>query len=395
MDAPSDDSVVEDLSGPMLSGPETNVRARVMFFVALLFLFGFAIILPPNSPKVEASHTEQVLQPVTEKIQKIDQDIISSNPDLVSIQTQIYDLRNLIEGLPDQLDKIVAKETERLTENPDAPAPEEATSELPSESAAVKIVSRLFVHPWFLWTMTGLWGWIILDGIVGVYQATDGKFKAMRRLWLVALIPPMRMAFSPARPNEQVWFPRSGWLPVNKESSEVMELVLAMPMLLMTLSIVPIEIVERFFPHWVLGYPTVSIVLHLLGACIWIAFVVEFIMLFGLAQNKIAHCKQHWVNLIIIILPLIAFLRVLRVTRLVRIIRAGKLMRVYRIRGVYVRAMRVAVLFSLVDRLLSKKPEKYLAKLEHQIAEKRAELANLEQNAEDLRLEIENSAPTE
>jgi voltage-gated potassium channel len=200
------------------------------------------------------------------------------------------------------------------------------------------------------------------------------------------------MAFSPARPNLEVWFPRAGWLPVNKESGEVMELVMAMPMLLLTLSIVPIEIVERFFPHLVLKYPAVAIALHLLGALIWIAFVVEFVMLFGVAQNKIDYCKRHWVNLIIIILPLIAFLRVLRITRIVRIIRAGKLMRVYRIRGVYVRALRVAVLFSLVDRLLNRKPEKYLTKLEEQIADKQKELAELEENAEELRGEIKQLA---
>lgn len=391
MDAPTPDSDLEDLPELVTSGPESRIRAKVLFFVAALFLFGLAIILPPNNPQIKPTSTKAALAPVIDQVENLETSVIAKDPDIFKIQNEVFDLKAKIKELPQQLEHVVKVTAKQLSEPIDNTSPRQAadSDEDPTESAAVRAVAYLFSHKWFLLSMAALWAFIILDGIVGVIQAPDSKFKAIRRLWLVTLIPPMRMAFSPARPNHEVWFPRAGWLPVNKESGEVMELVLAMPMLFLTLSIVPIEIVERFYPHLVVNIPTVAYILHLLGACIWFAFVVEFIMLYGVAQNKILYCKRHWVNLIIIILPLIAFLRFLRITRIVRLIRAGKLMRVYRIRGVYVRAMRVAVLFSLLDRLLSRKPEKYLAKLEDQIAEKRAELEGLEQNAIELRKEIE------
>jgi len=260
---------------------------------------------------------------------------------------------------------------------------------LPHGAASEPFSEKLLGLSWFFpWFFVGLWGLIVLESLIGLFQAPDGWCNRLGRFLLVTLVPPMRMAFSTARPNRDVWFPRAGWLPVSEDSSEVMEVVLAIPMLFITLAILPVLGVELLLDDLVARHVELGIALHLVTAMIWFAFVVEFILLVGVAEKKIAFCRQHWVNIVIIVLPLIAFLRLLRLTRLVRLIRAGKMIRMYRIRGIYARALRVAVLFNLVERILRRNPEGYLRRLETRIAEKEKELASLQEEADEVRAEL-------
>jgi voltage-gated potassium channel len=117
--------------------------------------------------------------------------------------------------------------------------------------------------------------------------------------------------------------------------------------------------------------------LHGVTAMVWFAFTYEFLLMVSVAEHKIDFCKAHWINLVIILLPLVAFLRTLRLFRFLRAAKAGKLMRAYRLRGVTTRAIRLALVFNLMERLMQRSPEKYRLHLEEQIREKEEELAQL------------------
>ncbi len=260
---------------------------------------------------------------------------------------------------------------------------------LPHGSTSDRITEYLLGTHWF-WpdTILGLYGIILIEGIVGMTQAPDGRLRGFKRFLLVALIPPLRMAFSPARPNHYVWYPKRGKLPVGKDSASKVELSLAVPMLLLTLAILPIFAVELIFTKQIEANPSLEVALHAITAMIWLAFALEFCLLLGVAENKLDFCRRHWVNIVIIILPLVAFLRILRLTRLAKVVRAGKMLRMYRLRGIYVRALRVAVLLNLVDRLMQRNPRRYLEGLELKIAEREEELAELQEKAEQFRKRI-------
>ncbi len=120
-----------------------------------------------------------------------------------------------------------------------------------------------------------------------------------------------------------------------------------------------------------------EVIIWFLTALIWFSFAFEFILLVSLAEKKLAFCKKNWINLVIILLPLLAFLRSLQLFRFLRMAKAGKLMRAYRLRGLLARAMKLAVVFNLIDRMLSRNPDKYNAHLQEKIAEKEAELQEL------------------
>ncbi len=120
-----------------------------------------------------------------------------------------------------------------------------------------------------------------------------------------------------------------------------------------------------------------EVVIWLVTAAIWLSFALEFILLVSLAEKKIEFCKKHWINLVIILLPLLAFLRSLQLFRFLRMAKAGRLMRIYRLRGLITRVAKLAMVFNLIERLLSRNPDKYGIHLREQISEKEDELADL------------------
>ena len=73
---------------------------------------------------------------------------------------------------------------------------------------------------------------------------------------------------------------------------------------------------------------------------IWIAFAFELIIMTSIVRNKIAYCVGHWIDLFIVLTPFLTFMPVLRLLQLGRVASAGRLVRVYRVRGVLLRTYR-------------------------------------------------------
>ena len=113
-------------------------------------------------------------------------------------------------------------------------------------------------------------------------------------------------------------------------------------------------------------------------ALIWLSFALEFIVLCSLAPKRLEFVKKHWINLVIILLPLLAFLRSLRLLRLAQLTKATKLTKAYRLRGLFARLVKLAMLFNLVDRFMSRNPERHRAHLEEKAREAREALAGWE-----------------
>lgn len=120
-----------------------------------------------------------------------------------------------------------------------------------------------------------------------------------------------------------------------------------------------------------------EVTIWFITAMIWFSFAFEFMLMVSLADKKIDFCKKNWINIVIILLPLLAFLRSLQLFRFLRMAKAGKLMRAYRLRGLLTRLVKLAVVFNLIERMMSRNPDKYGAHLTEKIAEKEEELAEL------------------
>ncbi len=233
-----------------------------------------------------------------------------------------------------------------------------------------------------------LWVLVAFEGLIGLATAPDHHGKAFKRFLLVVLCPPFRASIASAYPTRFVWLPRHGWLSVGKLNFERVELAIAIPMLAVTLLVLPLLAVELFLNDWLEQQLWAAVIVHCLTALVWFAFALEFIVMLSLAEKKLAYCKQHWINIAIIVLPLIAFLRVVRIFKFLRFGKASKLLRAYRMRGLVARTMRLAMVFNLIDRLLERNPEKYLEALEEKVAEKQSEIDDLKERMAELRQRI-------
>jgi len=235
----------------------------------------------------------------------------------------------------------------------------------------------LMNHALFLPTIIALWAAIILEGLLGLRFASDAWPARLKRLFLTALVPPLRMIIASSKPRGWLWLPGIGWQPPGAETSEKLEQKLALPMLVLTLLVLPVLGAELTGGESLDNHPRMALATHLTTCVIWIGFTAEFLWMVAAAPNNLHYCLRHWINLVIILLPLVAFLRLLNAFRFVRMFRAGKLLRAYRLRGLWTRLWRLVLLFNLIDRLQQRNPAKYCAALEKKIADLEEQLTEL------------------
>lgn len=201
--------------------------------------------------------------------------------------------------------------------------------------------------------------------------------------FLFCLLPPLRLCAQRREDINQIWLPQFGWCVVDRNLRRKLERIFSFPMIGIALLILPVLGLQHYFGERIADYPTLRILLHFGTGLIWFAFAVEFIVMVSVAPQKLVYCKQHWLDLVIILLPLVSFLRTLRLLRASKLLKVGKLqqlsrvVRIYRLRGVAMRGLRALLLLEVLHRLLRTKPETRIVKLEQQVIDKQRELDEL------------------
>jgi len=231
---------------------------------------------------------------------------------------------------------------------------------LPHLGVSLTISRELLMQPALYIPILALWAFIVLESALGMRYAQARWRSVVLRFLIIAIVPPSRMALATHAPPGWIWLPVRGWQLRGNELFERLERWLAIPMLLITLLIVPVVIIELFFQAEIAAYAELELYLHWATTLVWFAFAAEFILLISVTPNKLTYCKQHWINIIIIILPLVAFLRTLVVVQMLKVNQAVKLLRAYRLRGLLMRTQRIALLLNLIDRVRQLNPERYL-----------------------------------
>jgi len=190
-----------------------------------------------------------------------------------------------------------------------------------------------------------------------------------------------------------MWLPSLTWQHPGRELSTLLTRIFSMPMLLIALLILPILAIEFVFKGAIQQHTWLRLLLHAATGFIWFAFALEFIIMISATDKKLAYIKKNWIDLAIILIPLISFLRslrVLRLTRLAKIQKIAKLGRVYRVRSLGMKAVRALMTIGFINRLLRITPQKRLSKLKEQREEHLAELAELEQQIAAIEQDLAN-----
>ena len=230
---------------------------------------------------------------------------------------------------------------------------------------------------------------------VRTHDKSKGSFFSKRVFdTLICVCPPLRLA-APNYNNEgKIWLPKLNWQQPGKQLSRILEKAFGPPMLLIALFILPVLLVEFGLKEIVESNFAVRLALHICTGLIWCAFAIEFLIMICATDRKLAYVKKNWLDLAIILLPLISFLRSLRAVRAFRVAKfakvqqLAKLGRVYRMRGLMTKALKALMLLEFLNRLLRITPEKQLAKLKMQRAERVEELEELDSDIRQLERKI-------
>ncbi len=245
-----------------------------------------------------------------------------------------------------------------------------------------------------MYLMGVIWTPFIIEAITGylLNLSLAGNF---RRLLLVVLLPPFRVGFSTFHESRLMWLPRMGWQNKGEKLSGRLDDFAMIPMLVIALMILPLIGIDILLKDKIAELRWAGLILNGCAAFIWYAFALEFLVMVSVADDKLDYCKKHWLNLIIILLPLIAFLRSFQVVRAFRVARAGKLLRVYRMRSLVLRVSQTLLAISAIERLLNRNPEKHLLKLQKLHDEKDSEIKRLRVKIAEVRKKVEELKASE
>jgi voltage-gated potassium channel len=233
-----------------------------------------------------------------------------------------------------------------------------------------------------------LWAPIFAESVIGYWRCGDYSWKAGGRLLLIWLVPPYRMILATYPQSGCVWLPVIGWQPKDRALFERLDRGFSVPMLLIALLILPILAIELCAAKYIPEYPTLGLLLDFGTSVIWLAFAFEFILMSAIAEAKLAFIAKNWINLAIVILPMIAFLRGFQAVRLLRLGKAAKALRVYRLRGLGLRAWRGVVALELVEALLYRQPEARLEHLKFKLQDKEHDVELLRRRIARLKADI-------
>lgn len=194
-------------------------------------------------------------------------------------------------------------------------------------------------------------------------QRISGANLRSSHLW-AAVLPWMRVAVRDHGKGEHLWFPVWGWIVVNRDLEQRLHQAFALPMMGVAIFVLPLVSIEYIWSDAIVANRFWQQVIQAATGLIWTAFALEFILMMAVVKYKWSYLKRHWIDLIVVLLPLVSFLPALRLARLARLNQLGRTVRLYRVRGLLMRTWRAIVALEVIDRLIWRKPESRLQRMQ-------------------------------
>ena len=228
-----------------------------------------------------------------------------------------------------------------------------------------------------------IWCVFFLEALVGIVVYWK-SWNTRRKVFAVlgALVPPLRLIPGHSAAPQLRYVPFVGWHETSKQMLARIERAFSGPMMVAALFILPIVGVDYLWKEPITTNSPLDVSTDVGTQAIWLFFAIEFFVLVAAAPKKGAYCKSHWLDLVIVLLPLVYFLRCLRILRLGRLAKVQRMTRVYRLRGVMLRLLRTIIVLKLADRMGGWASRKRLAML-------RNKLNVMKEEIDELNLEIE------
>jgi ATP-binding cassette subfamily C protein LapB len=227
-----------------------------------------------------------------------------------------------------------------------------------------------------------LWLIIIIERLI--YLTCCHTKKNIISVILTICFPPLRLASRSCDLQKYIWLPFH-WQRVDDKLYLKLEKIFLYPIFICSLAMVPIWLIEIFWPQYLHSHASFYHLATLGNALIWELFVIEFVVMFSIAPKRFDYIKQHWLELLIIVLPILAVARVILIARyasllkqarllqyadLIKAFNLPRLLNIYRARAVLHRIIRILMVIDILRRVyLFRAPNKYLKMLKNKLAE--------------------------
>ncbi|WP_143960977.1 hypothetical protein [Litoribacter populi] len=229
---------------------------------------------------------------------------------------------------------------------------------------------------WLVWLIYLVdFGLIIFLARKHQQKIASGEF--VFRVFALAF-PPLRMVSRHIQKVELVWIPFFGWSKSNEGLLKLLKRKFSIPMIFIALLILPVLVVEWKFYDEVSAFlnTDLSFVLDMVQAFIWMAFAFEFILMISVSNERLEYVKINWIDVVIILLPFIAFVRSVR---LIKVARLTQLARGYKLRGILMKARQGFIFASFFYRILTIKPGYQIKNLKKKLDKNQWEREEIEE----------------
>jgi voltage-gated potassium channel len=214
-----------------------------------------------------------------------------------------------------------------------------------------------------------------------------------QHLWF-CLLPITRVGARDHETGQEIWLPRLGWREVNRPLERMLTRRFSIPMIAIALMVLPVIALELFYKDFVESAPGWRIAMSVAEAFIWAAFTFEFVLMTKIVRSKLTYARKHWLDLAVILLPMLAFMRMMRLASVGRLNQLSRTAKIFRLRGLGMRLWRAFVALEIIELLIARDPERRLARLEDELESRLEEVAWLRQDICRLRERVGRSRAT-
>jgi voltage-gated potassium channel len=201
--------------------------------------------------------------------------------------------------------------------------------------------------------------------------------KNMRQHVRYLCVPIMRLCPRDHVDGQSAWIPLIGWRRLSPQLEKFLARVFSGPMIVIALLVLPVVAIEFMYAEKLHDSPISKFAIDTCSGFIWMAFVFEFVVMFSIVEKRWRYCRQNWIDVAVVLLPLVSFMGAARLGRLVKLKQLSRTAKIYRMRGLALRTWRAVVALDVIDTLLRRDAEQRMERLRTQIQEKQEEIEHL------------------
>ena len=220
-----------------------------------------------------------------------------------------------------------------------------------SEEATFRPENRMAAQ--LFWLALGIWPIFLFEYLYKLWLARKSGISPYLKLLhaMTLLFPPSRLAIGSLEKPELIWLPVLKWSKVNPSLEKFMRKKFLVPVLVLGLLMIPALLIEvKFIEQTKQLFPQADLPFWLQSfhAMVWAGFALEFMVLISITEDKKNYCVKNWMDILILILPVISFFRSFR---FLRVFKVNQLARSFRMKGTQAKIREGLVLLDFIKRL--------------------------------------------